>query len=344
MSRVAGAATTVYTGAATGDAANFNNPNNWMTGAVPTSVDAAVFNDAGLTNAASGVIDTGASQSVSQLVFGGPAYPLSNPADATFSLNNNAVTLNSVASTSSAALYRSNASVGTQTINTSLVLAKTGEQFYLNGSTGSVVINGVIAQVAGVSAFLTKAGNGTVELAGVNTFSGGFGLVGGTAIVDNAAALGADTTDPVAVSNASSGFAASLLTNTGVTLPYNISVVASTSTPGLQVTLGGAPGQTASTWTGTVTLNRNVTLVGGSGGTTTFAGVISNANGITPIVSKLATGTVVLSAPKHLCRADQRLGRHAAGQQRGRVGHGHRERDRPPPGPPWAGMAISPAE
>ena len=307
---------------------NFNDPLNWSTGTVPGSGDLAVFGDVGLSNAGTGgIIDTGAAQSIGTLAFGSAAFTLSTPT----TIDNNSITLNVITGMGGLSRYGGGtggvgATTGTDTVNSALILAKS-QQWSIGGNTtsGSVVINGVVSE--STKSLLTKIGTGVLELSAANTFSGGYAVYAGTTIADTNTSLGTDLTDNVQVGVTGGTTAVALVTNGVTNFAYNIGVVpnASAAAP---VTLGGTVGQTSSTWTGTINVNRDIALTGGTTGTTTFAGTLNTGTGASSNVTKINTGLVVLTGSNTYVGSTNVLGRRPAGEQHGRVRHRHRHGDR----------------
>jgi autotransporter-associated beta strand protein len=107
----------------------------------------------------------------------------------------------------------------------------------------------------------------------------------------------------------SSTAVAELLSESGITISQNITVVSNVnSTPPVQAgaVLGGAPGQTSSTWTGNIILNQPTSFTAGGSGTVTFTGNISDGVGgntstgvvynfISSNVTKVDAGTVIFA-------------------------------------------------
>ena len=98
----------------------------------------------------------------------------------------------------------------------------------------------------------------------------------------------------MAATNANGTLSVALVTNSGVTFTRNVGVVPNT-TAGVTVTLGGAAAQTSSTWTGTINLNRDISITGGATGATTFTGTLNAGTGASSNVTKINTGLVVLT-------------------------------------------------
>ena len=274
---------------------NFNDPLNWATGTVPGSTDLAVFGDVGLSNAGTGgIIDTGAAQSIGTLAFGSANFTLSTPT----TINNNSITLNVITGNGGLSRYGGGtggvgATTGNDTVNSALILAKS-QQWSIGGNTtsGSVVVNGVVSETA--KSLLTKIGTGVLELSAANTFTGGYAVYAGTTIADNNASLGTDLTDNVQVGVTGGTSAVALVTNGVTNFAYNIGVVPNASAMA-PVTLGGTVGQTSSTWTGTINVNRDIALTGGATGVTTFTGTLNTGSGASSNVTKINTGLVVLT-------------------------------------------------
>jgi len=134
----------------------------------------------------------------------------------------------------------------------------TSRSVTLNGGGGTFDTNGNSATLAGViggTGGLTKIGDGTLVLAGANTYSGGTTLAGGTLRLANNSALGIGA-----------------LTTTGSVVDYASGV----------------------TIANPIVINSNTTQLQVTSGTATQAGAISELNGPRPL-EKIGAGTLVLT-------------------------------------------------
>jgi fibronectin-binding autotransporter adhesin len=234
------------------------------------------------------------------------------------------VLLSALTSTSNASLFLSNNVNLTNNLvvqanqNASSISINIGGATTLTGTasfTGGITLNQGVQLAVPASATLNVSGiirDGTVtgdavakinpgllNLSGANTFTGGFTARGGTTIVGNNQSLG--TLSSAQVSGTSSTSPALLLTSNGITLPQNITVVSNVNSTSTQygATLGGAPAQTASTWTGNIILNQPVNLTAGGAGTVTFSGNISDGIG-----GQNSTGTVYNFSGSNITKSD----------------------------------------
>jgi autotransporter-associated beta strand protein len=140
---------------------------------------------------------------------------------------------------------------------------------------------------------VTTVGQGAILITGTNTFGGQFTAQSGTTILGSPSALGASSisTATVQVTDKSSGFAASLLTESGITLLPSVTVNGNGTLYG--ATLGGYENTGSTSWAGTITLNQATILTGG-GGTVYFLGNIVDGT-VTGSSVTVGSGTVVLS-------------------------------------------------
>ena len=133
-----------------------------------------------------------------------------------------------------------------------------------------------------------KTGDGTLELSGANTYTGGTIVAEGTLLLGSPTALGDASASGayVLVGNRGGTANAALLTSAGVTINRDLTVQAGSS--GL-VTLGGQS-PNPSIFSGTVELYRNVQLTSAAGATT-FSGNLTGPGA----VNKIGSGTVILT-------------------------------------------------
>lgn len=144
----------------TSSSANWADTANWSTGALPSNTDGIVFNVATYNNSTE-VISLGGSQTVSSLTFStaNSPYTIGSAADiaAGYSL-----TLTNI--------YRSSISGGQQSIAANVTLANDAYWEIASGYNSSLLVTGTIS---GDGLSLTKASNGTLDLAAANTYNGG---------------------------------------------------------------------------------------------------------------------------------------------------------------------------
>ncbi|BCX49285.1 hypothetical protein HAHE_31930 [Haloferula helveola] len=148
----------------------------------------------------------------------------------------------------------------------------------------------ITARIGGITEDLSprtllKTGNGTLELNGAGTHSGGTEVLAGVLLVNDGSALGSgDLTigDVSGTSNAIARFAA------GLNIPNDIVARSgSTGTLTLDATSGNV------TWTGNVDLQQTLNLDNGSGSqSSTLSGVISGAGNLV----KVSAGEVILGS------------------------------------------------
>lgn len=179
--------------------------------------------------------------------------------------------------------------------NVNLSNNNTGRTFTVAG-TGNTSIAGTLANGGSGAGNLVKSGTGTLILSGTSssytgttTVSQGTLQVNANAPSGSAGALG-NATSAVVVNNASTGTNATglLIGASGVTIGRNVTVANSGSGT---TTLGGNFASGTGTFSGTVALNRSVSLNADGSSAITFSNTLSGAGGI----AKTGTGTVVLS-------------------------------------------------
>ncbi len=134
----------------------------------------------------------------------------------------------------------------------------------------------VSLELAGTQGF-TKAGVGTLTLSGNNaSLSGGITISQGTVFWNANNALGSGT---VTLNDANTGANnTSLFRNSTGTLANNITVANQGSG---STTIGSDSGASGSTYSGTITLNRDVSLKAGGTSTARFNGDITGSGGVT---------------------------------------------------------------
>ena len=160
------------------------------------------------------------------------------------------------------------------------------------GADPDMAISAVISSAGSI----IKAGDGNLQLSGVNTYTGTTTVRAGTLSVSvnapdgSAGALGNAGSD-IEIADSSSGSSdASLLIDTaGVDIARDVSV----NNFGGTLSLGGSHGSGSSTFSGNVILDKDVTVTAASGGTVTFSGVISQT--VSAELIKSGSGTVIFS-------------------------------------------------
>jgi fibronectin-binding autotransporter adhesin len=161
----------------------------------------------------------------------------------------------------------------------------------LTGSSYAVQ-SGTISAILAGAVNLTKSTAGTATLSGANTYTGTTAVNAGTLLIGAAAPSGANgalgnAASTVTVGDTSGSADAAIYTSGAFTVARKLSVQAGSS--GIK-SIGGFSAD-ASTFSGTIGLNDNVTLYAASGGNATLSGIISGAFNIT----QSGTGTVTLS-------------------------------------------------
>ncbi len=172
------AAATSFTWSGVAAAAQTSDPNwttntNWAGNVAPgTAANADITYAASPTAATATTVN--ANYSVNSLTFqaGAPAYTVTNSNDATLTVGAGGIT---------------QASASTQTLSVPTVLGA-AQTWNVSDPAGTLAHTGVISGAGGI----TKTGAGTLELSGVNTFTGGTTLAAGTLSVSDGA-LGTGT-------------------------------------------------------------------------------------------------------------------------------------------------------
>lgn len=148
-------------------------------------------------------------------------------------------------------------------------------------------ISGILSNGSAVSS-MTKTGAGTLLLSGANTFTGGSSVINGKLIIDANTALG---TGAVNIGDTVGSNSAALLFSTTAGRTVTNAITASAGSSGT-LTLGGLNTSGTNTFSGSVTLNKSVTLTAEPGGEVLFSNVISGTGfGVT----KIGAGTVRFS-------------------------------------------------
>ena len=188
------------------------------------------------------------------------------------------------------------ASGGTVVYSASAVLTLNTNVLTVVGA-GNTVLDSFISDGGAGTSDIIKTGSGTLTISDpTNIYSGDTTVRAGTLIVaanspqGAAGALG-DGPNPVALGDSStvSTDDISLLINTaGVDVGRNINL----NNFGNTITIGGTHTSGTSTFSGNISLSKDVTLTSASGGTVDFTGVLSET--VASDVTKVGGGTVVL--------------------------------------------------
>lgn len=197
-----------------------------------------------------------------------------------FNSNGLITSTGSVANTWSAKITLVNGNSKTATINTA--------------AGNSLTVSGVIYDLSGYTGLtLNKTGSGTLKLSGGNTYSGNTTISGGTIVAANSSALG--TAGTVTLNDASTGSTNTSLLIDASAGDVNLGRAISVTNNGTGTVTIGSSGLAASrvaTFSGAITLNKDVTLTAVSGGDRTdFTGGIGGTGNVT--ISN--TGRIIFS-------------------------------------------------
>ncbi|MBN8458108.1 MAG: autotransporter-associated beta strand repeat-containing protein [Verrucomicrobia bacterium] len=140
--------------------------------------------------------------------------------------------------------------------------------------------------------YLTKVGGGMLTLSGANTHTAGTTVANGTIHATNAAAFGSGT---VTIGDTSGSNSAGIRTNVGTTSIANNLVIAAGSSGVASIT-NVAGGGTTTTYSGTVSLGKDLTInawgAAASGGSTAFSGAITGSGNLTVDGNNSAFGPI----------------------------------------------------
>jgi len=157
--------------------------------------------------------------------------------------------------------------------------AGTSRTITTNGS-ATLTIGGVISNGTTANSII-KSGTGTLALSNANLYTGGTTVKSGTLVIGNATALGNNT---LTIGDGNGTAAATVTSNLGGSTIANNIVIASGSS-GVASIKNIAGGGTTTTYSGTLTLNKDLTInafgSAGSSGFQKFTGVISGTGNIT---------------------------------------------------------------
>lgn len=175
------------------------------------------------------------------------------------------------------------ASAETAIINGNLHIGNATRTFNVGGGTAAIDLD-INANISGgVGVGITKIGPGTLALGGNNTYTGATTVNDGEVSVDSNTGFGSGTAGVTANSN-------SVLRLVGADIGNKPLVFNGSRAPAANLLGAGSCG-----WTGAITLNTNVIISAGSGGTLNLFGAISGVGGITfnGLGTNLISGTNV---------------------------------------------------
>jgi fibronectin-binding autotransporter adhesin len=267
---------------------DFNTTANW-TGGVPGTGDVGLFDVAEVTQP-----NLSASLTIAGLRFtpsGATGYDITNTGGAVLTLNGVSTTGSGGTTTASASAFRNDNTTGTTQVDAPLNLAPStliSTIFQEAGDGSTLILNGAIGQTGTVALSLK---NGTIELNGNNSYSGGTSVdaAGTTVVVGNDNGLGSGTFSNNSTSTFQAGGGARTLAN-DVVLAGNMTVSGSNAvTFNGSVTSSGSNSRALTVSnTGGAILNGNVflsesdtlarsLLINGSSAVT-INGVVTNNN------------------------------------------------------------------
>lgn len=154
--------------------------------------------------------------------------------------------------------------------------------FTIGVANGGGTFSGTVQDHGAYQMVLVKAGTGTQVFGGAGTFSGGTTIEAGTLQIASTSALG---TGPVTINDASTGAnnTALLATIGSASSIPNVITVANAGTGTTTLGTTTFTGSASTTFSGTLTLNRGVTLQGGNSVGTSWGGTIASPQGLVPI-------------------------------------------------------------
>lgn len=257
---------------------DFNSGTSWVGGIAPGLGDVGRFDAAAVAQP-----NLSSSVSIAGLFFNGglvSGYDVTGTAGAAFTLTGYNTSGSTGTSDASAAAIRGSNTTGTNTIDAPLILASTtGTSTFFQAISGRLVVNGDISSSGTVA--LSLKGDGTIELNGTSTFTGGASTDGPSSVaivLGNDHALGTGTFSLNSNANVQAGGGARTIGNA---ITMNGSLLVS--------------GSNNLTFTGPVTsAGGQITVLNNA--TTTFAGTvfISNLSGVGRTLEISGTGAVVI--------------------------------------------------
>jgi len=269
--------------------ANWNATANWTLGTRPTGSEIAEFTNTGTT---ANVSDNSSSSpnAIDQLDYFGVTNTFSITKSGTITL-----TLEAGAGVSGIGLLRDSTSTGTQTIASPLVLGSS-QTWQIDGSGGVTVTGGVSDGGNGFG--LTKTGSGTLTFTtNTNTYGGQTSILNGSVVLSGNGSLGSPGS-PVFVGDTSGTNKASLFSQGANTFSNNV-IVQSGSSGTITLGSNGTGTTLAATWSGSVSLNTDVTIenTNANGRLISFTGGISDgaSNFVSSNVKIAGPGRVIVS-------------------------------------------------
>jgi autotransporter-associated beta strand protein len=276
---------------------NFNAGTSWISGTAPGAGDVAAF-----TSAAVAQPNLSASVSISGLYFKGTGttgYDLTRTSTEILTLTATGTTIGAETGDANSVAIGAENTSNANTIDVPLALAPTtgSTSTFSQAAGGTLTINGVIS---GTSIALSLRGGGTVQLSGLNTYTGKTTIGPSTTLVANTLANGGTASSVGQSTNANGN-----LTFDGGTLRYTGGI--QTTNRGFTITTNGATidasgsGQLGFSDTSPVAFGsttpdaRSLTLTGSNVGANTLRpNLTDNSPGLTSLI-KNGNGTWVLT-------------------------------------------------